>query len=81
MAGTVFLDVLIWKCYHGDAASGYDMEQSCTPLFCLKGHKGSIHRCCIALKDSHASHVAGLTRAHNALVTLVYHSGSSYAQQ
>ena len=49
VAGTVFLDVLIWKCSNGAAESGC-AEQSCPPLFRLRGHKGSIHRCRTALR-------------------------------
>ena len=49
VAGTVFLDVLIWKCSHGAAESDGTVDQSCPPLYCLKGHKGSIHRYCTAL--------------------------------
>ena len=35
-AGTIFLDVLIWVVH--------SQGGSCTPLFRLKGHEGSIHR-------------------------------------
>ncbi len=44
MAGTVFLDVLIWKCCQSSAESDLNKEQNCPPLYCLKGHEGSIHR-------------------------------------
>ena len=52
VAGTVFLDVLIWKCCQGAAESDSSAEQSCPPLYCLKGHKGSIHRSCTVSRDS-----------------------------
>ena len=44
VAGTVFLDVLVWKATLQAAQSVGSREQSCPPLFRLKGHQGSIHR-------------------------------------
>jgi len=44
VAGTVFLDVLIWKCYQNNSEPDPNKEQKCPPLYCLKGHEGSIHR-------------------------------------
>lgn len=44
VAGTVFLDVLIWKCSLHATQSAPDGQHTCPPLYCLKGHEGSIHR-------------------------------------
>ncbi len=47
-AGTVFLDVLIWRAQLGLSSAvrqGSAPEHSShAPLYCLKGHEGSIHR-------------------------------------
>ena len=45
MAGTVFLDVLIWKCCPGAGLPSSEPQQhTYPPLYRLRGHEGSIHR-------------------------------------
>ena len=41
-AGTIFLDVLVWK-VTTDSTSAH-------PLYRLKGHEGSIHRSCVPVR-------------------------------
>ena len=47
-AGTIFLDVLIWRAQLDiamtDSSSSKKQSMRSVPLFRLKGHEGSIHR-------------------------------------
>ncbi|CAJ2500607.1 Uu.00g034600.m01.CDS01 [Anthostomella pinea] len=41
-AGTVFGEILVWKCRLGSAGEGREEEPSCEVLFVFSGHEGSI---------------------------------------
>ena len=45
-AGTIFLDVLVWRATIEAANACGRGPLRVAPLFQLRGHEGSIHRCC-----------------------------------